>query len=234
MAVCSRRCSTMVISSLSTDPSAPAPPALFLDIGQDGRLDKSGSAPAVATGVHEDPRAHRAGTALLATSGDGAAQAVGQVCPRWPDLIIRTLSRRKAERRQESVYKVMLFVRRKDGLTREQFRRRYEEGHAPLARKVLPQLRRYVRNYVTDSPGWEADFDVIIEFWFDSERDHQGGTGLLRLSGWAGPGPRRGGVHGQVVDAQRGRQRGRGRGRDTDLRRWPSASERPARGGRSP
>jgi uncharacterized protein (TIGR02118 family) len=163
----------MVISSLSTDPSAPAPPALFLDIGQDGRLDESGSAPAVATGVHEDPRAHRAGTALLATSGDGAAQAVGQVCPRWPDLIIRTLSRRKAERRQESVYKVMLSVRRKDGLTREQFRRRYEEGHAPLARKVLPQLRRYVRNYVTDSPGWEADFDVITEFWFDSERDHQ-------------------------------------------------------------
>jgi uncharacterized protein (TIGR02118 family) len=71
------------------------------------------------------------------------------------------------------VYKVILFVRRKEGLSREQFRQRYEDGHAPLARKVLPQLRRYVRNYVTDSPGWEADFDVVTEFWFDSEQDHQ-------------------------------------------------------------
>jgi uncharacterized protein (TIGR02118 family) len=70
------------------------------------------------------------------------------------------------------VVKVLLFIRRKDGLSREAFRERYESGHAPLARRTLPLLRRYARNYVTaESPGWEPDFDVVTEFWFDSWED---------------------------------------------------------------
>jgi uncharacterized protein (TIGR02118 family) len=68
--------------------------------------------------------------------------------------------------------KVMLLVKRKSGWTPEDFRRRYEQGHAPLARSVLPLLRKYRRNYVVEpAAGWEPDFDVVTEFWFDSQAD---------------------------------------------------------------
>jgi uncharacterized protein (TIGR02118 family) len=72
----------------------------------------------------------------------------------------------------EFVVKVVLFIRRKSGWTREDFRQRYEQGHAPLAARSLPLLRRYVRNYVESSmEGWEPDFDAVTEFWFDSMED---------------------------------------------------------------
>jgi len=64
--------------------------------------------------------------------------------------------------------KVMLFIRRKEGLTREEFRDRYEAGHAPLAIRELQHLRRYARNFVLPVKGLpEPDFDVVTEFWFD-------------------------------------------------------------------
>ena len=67
--------------------------------------------------------------------------------------------------------KVVLFVARRDLLTLDEFKVRYETGHAVLAKKLmLPHLIRYVRNYVVESPttGWRPDFDVMTEFWFDS------------------------------------------------------------------
>jgi len=64
--------------------------------------------------------------------------------------------------------KVMLFVKRKAGLSHEAFRARYEAGHVPLAIAELKHLRRYHRNYVKPTPGLpEPDFDVVTEFWFD-------------------------------------------------------------------
>jgi len=64
--------------------------------------------------------------------------------------------------------KVMLFVKRKEGLTREEFRDRYESGHVPLAIKELEHLRRYARNFVVPVRGLpEPEFDVVTEFWFE-------------------------------------------------------------------
>jgi hypothetical protein len=64
--------------------------------------------------------------------------------------------------------KLMLFIRRKEGLTREEFRARYESGRVPLAVRELPHLRRYHRNYVQPMKGLpKPDFDVCTEFWFD-------------------------------------------------------------------
>ena len=68
--------------------------------------------------------------------------------------------------------KLVLLVKRKPGLTHEQFRVHYEASHAPLARAKLPQLRKYVRNFLTPLPGMpEAEYDCVTEFWFDSEKD---------------------------------------------------------------
>jgi hypothetical protein len=42
--------------------------------------------------------------------------------------------------------KVVLFVRRKPGWTVEESSLRYEEGHAPLARRVLPLLQAFAQS----------------------------------------------------------------------------------------
>ena len=68
------------------------------------------------------------------------------------------------------MFKVMLFVKRKPGLTPEQFRARYEGGHVPLVPHEMKHLRQYRRNYVTHTPGQpELDYDVVIEFWVDDK-----------------------------------------------------------------
>lgn len=76
--------------------------------------------------------------------------------------------------------KLILFVRRRPDLTPEQFKDRYESGHAPLAQSLSPLLRKYVRNYLSPFPGGpEPEYDAVTEFWFDSVAD------LEATVGWA-------------------------------------------------
>src|SRR5262245_46715140 len=63
--------------------------------------------------------------------------------------------------------KIMLLVSRRPDVSREAFRRYYEEHHAPLAAAHLPFLVRYVRNYVVDEFRSDLDCDCVTEFWFD-------------------------------------------------------------------
>jgi len=70
------------------------------------------------------------------------------------------------------VVKAIVLLKRNPGLSPEQFRRHYEEVHAPLGRRLFPFMRKYVRRYVTAAPfspdGKEPKFDCITEEWFDS------------------------------------------------------------------
>jgi uncharacterized protein (TIGR02118 family) len=69
--------------------------------------------------------------------------------------------------------KGMSLVKRKPGLTLEQFARHYEEAHAPLALKHFP-FKRYVRNYVSKSDDAEEPwFDCVTEVWFETMEDCQ-------------------------------------------------------------
>ena len=67
---------------------------------------------------------------------------------------------------------IALLTRRTD-LTRAEFIDHYENSHAPLIRRLLPQIRDYRRNFVdlagaVRAPGVpDPGFDVITEFWFD-------------------------------------------------------------------
>jgi len=68
-------------------------------------------------------------------------------------------------------------IKRKPGLSREEFVRHYEEVHAPLASKHLP-FKRYVRNYITFQTVYEPrvaveepEFDCITEVWFETDQD---------------------------------------------------------------
>ena len=64
--------------------------------------------------------------------------------------------------------KTIALIKRKPGISREEFVKHYEEVHAPLALKHFPTFKRYVRNYPIAMPSAEElDFDCITEFWFD-------------------------------------------------------------------
>lgn len=70
--------------------------------------------------------------------------------------------------------KMVFLLKRKSGLTGEEFIRRYESGHARLGEKHVPNAARYVRRYLEQVPelftgeAIEPDHDVITELWFDS------------------------------------------------------------------
>jgi uncharacterized protein (TIGR02118 family) len=74
--------------------------------------------------------------------------------------------------------KVVLLVRRKPGISRAEFRRYYEDRHAPLAASQLRSCVRYVRNFVIEDVVGEPDFDCVTEFWYNLDgpwreaRDH--------------------------------------------------------------
>ena len=77
--------------------------------------------------------------------------------------------------------KTIALIRRKPGISREEFIRHYEEVHAPLAMACLPGLKGYVRNFVVTAPGGaEPDFDVVREFWFEDMAALQAVHAFLR------------------------------------------------------
>ena len=67
--------------------------------------------------------------------------------------------------------KIIFLLKRKPGLTPAEFRQHYEEVHAPLVLNLSPNIRRYVRNYITTNviptEAEESDFDCISEIWLD-------------------------------------------------------------------
>ena len=70
------------------------------------------------------------------------------------------------------MYKMLVLIRRKPGLSREEFRAYYEEHHAPWGIELLgTSLRRYVRNYVTG--GTDDGPDVVTEFWWNTREDFE-------------------------------------------------------------
>ncbi|HEX6311823.1 MAG TPA: EthD family reductase [Acidimicrobiia bacterium] len=64
--------------------------------------------------------------------------------------------------------KVIFVFGRKDGLTREEFRRHYLELHAPLALRSMRGLHRYVVNLPDPDSGAETPFDAVTELTVDS------------------------------------------------------------------
>ena len=64
--------------------------------------------------------------------------------------------------------KVIVLLKRKPGLSWEEFDRYWEERHGPLAAKLVPGTRRYVQNHIVRQPGDpEPLYDGIAELWLD-------------------------------------------------------------------
>lgn len=73
---------------------------------------------------------------------------------------------------------MIVFVRRKQGMSREEFSRYWFERHGPLVKSV-PEFMRHVQKYIQyhPAPGSNAagslfgditDYDGVGEIWFDS------------------------------------------------------------------
>lgn len=75
--------------------------------------------------------------------------------------------------------KAIALIKRKPGLSREEFRRHYEEVHAPLILAHAPHIVKYVRNHVIVSRGADdPPFDSVTELWFDSMEGFKADTAI--------------------------------------------------------
>jgi uncharacterized protein (TIGR02118 family) len=69
--------------------------------------------------------------------------------------------------------KLISLMKRKDGMTKEEFIQWATVDHAPFAREI-PGMRKYVVN-VTEAE--DAPFDAANEMWFDDEDARAAGFG---------------------------------------------------------
>ena len=65
------------------------------------------------------------------------------------------------------MFKAMIFLKRNNALSFEEFKSHWLDTHAGLVRQ-LPGLRRAVFNF---SHSEDGDTDAVSELWFDSEQD---------------------------------------------------------------
>jgi len=68
--------------------------------------------------------------------------------------------------------KTIALINRKEGISREEFARHYEEVHAPLALKYLKSIRHYARNHIVSAlVEAKLPFDCVSQFWFETIED---------------------------------------------------------------
>jgi hypothetical protein len=72
-------------------------------------------------------------------------------------------------------YKILLFMKRRPGMSLEAFQDYYENHHVPLCEKYTSGVNRYLRRFLTAHPNPETgateelQYDVITELWFEDE-----------------------------------------------------------------
>lgn len=63
--------------------------------------------------------------------------------------------------------KAIALLKRKSGLSREDFVEHYEAVHVPLIMKHSTGVVKYVRNFVVSDGATEPDYDCITELWYE-------------------------------------------------------------------
>ncbi|SCW77987.1 conserved hypothetical protein [Sphingobium faniae] len=75
--------------------------------------------------------------------------------------------------------KLIALIKRKSGISLQDFIHHYENNHAPLVASLLPYSATYVRNYVFEDaqiqplPAMGGDYDVVTEVTFASLQDFE-------------------------------------------------------------
>ena len=69
------------------------------------------------------------------------------------------------------MHRILIFMKRKPGLTPAEFREHYEERHVPVCMPYMQGARRYRRHYLEPlATDEELPFDVMTELWFDDRK----------------------------------------------------------------
>jgi uncharacterized protein (TIGR02118 family) len=69
--------------------------------------------------------------------------------------------------------KTIVLVKRKQGISREEFYKYWKDVHGPFVAKHIPLLRKYIQNHFIEVPGYEYEGDGIIETWYDDVASFQ-------------------------------------------------------------
>jgi translation initiation factor 2B subunit (eIF-2B alpha/beta/delta family) len=80
--------------------------------------------------------------------------------------------------------KQVVFLKKRDDMTMEQFMEYYENQHSQLSKKMgakpsLPNAQRYVRRYITPEKNpltgevLASGYDCIMEIWWNSRADFE-------------------------------------------------------------
>lgn len=89
---------------------------------------------------------------------------------------------------EKTFYKILLPMKRKPGMSVEEFRDYYETRHAPMAERYSASVSRYIRRYLEphphpeNGPAGELPYDVITELWFEDEAVFKGTLAYLTTS----------------------------------------------------
>lgn len=76
---------------------------------------------------------------------------------------------------EKTYWKILLFMKRKPGMSVRAFRDYYETRHVPLCMNYMAGVARYIRRFLDPQPNAESGrneelpYDVITELWFDDE-----------------------------------------------------------------
>lgn len=87
-----------------------------------------------------------------------------------------------------TIYKILLFMKRRPGMSLQEFQDYYENHHAPLCVKYAKGMKRYERRYLTPQRNAETGateelpFDVITELGFEDEAVFRGTVAYLTTS----------------------------------------------------
>jgi hypothetical protein len=88
----------------------------------------------------------------------------------------------------KKIHKILLFMKRKPGMSVTAFREYYENNHAPLCAQSSTNLQRYIRRFIDPQPhpetgpNEEMAFDVITELWCKDEASFNGLLAYLTSS----------------------------------------------------
>jgi uncharacterized protein (TIGR02118 family) len=69
------------------------------------------------------------------------------------------------------MFKIMILIKRRPGMSMDEFIDYYENHHAPLGVRVVPGMTEYTRRYLTPlgDGGPDLPYDVATEIAFDDE-----------------------------------------------------------------
>ncbi len=79
---------------------------------------------------------------------------------------LRYLLHQKREQGGQLI-KLILLGKKDPDKTMEEFKKYYLERHAPLVKKTVPHIKRYVINFALERPGKSNPVDFITELWWD-------------------------------------------------------------------